>query len=291
MISCEKLTSQVDAHLSRLGTEVTKCFAVGQLKKNTSELVRKLACFCSQFSSSILCIPIYYPSTTPVRLDLISLALDCCWRGLNLLYESMAQNSQKVMVDESIVPQGEQPLNGETHIVSLIITHLRRMRLWEGSSSNSDPNRRGRSGDIWHDKIWSHFLHSYFIILNSYYSILAYKIKMDNPSPVMGVGNQNSRQSQLSETQASEFSNSVSLSSQNGGQTKSRKGRRKRKRSIGEVKDGEGYREEKEEDKQSKAPPNQSLLSSFTGLLTEAQEYKVFCRKTRVGPLYEVRLF
>lgn len=269
------MKSQISNIISHQHPNITKCFNYSQIKKNTTDSVRKLACFCSMITFSILSIPIYFPRANSTPVELISFTLECCWRGLKILYVSMAQKMTKS-------PDGPSSVSEPYH-ATLIVSYLQQMRMWE--SGEGDQSRRGRPGDLWFEKSWSHLLHSFFILLNSYFSALAVKIKRDVVQPISFDGHENFM-SQLSQTsQTSDFS-VTSTSSQNG--KKSQKGRKKRKRASSKTDDCQGHLEGKEEDQQSKLPTPISSTTHLTDILAEAQEYKTFCRKSRVGSLYEV---
>jgi hypothetical protein len=191
-------------------------------------------------------------------------------------------------------PVAEEEKTEQSAGDDVLVKNLQEMASWVEGGAGAQGVRGGRGGEqvVWYDQTWSHLLHSFFILLNSFFGLLSFetRARTQHPpaSPPALTELEDPEASQLSQlSQRSEVSIASTASGKGGKggkKKKEKKLRKKRKRDQGEVGEDGTFGERRKVEEATTAA-RMRLLSE---ILNAAQEFKAFCRKNRVGSLYEV---
>jgi hypothetical protein len=223
-----------------------------------------------------------------------------------MIYEAMAtkySSSRTGVGDPTTAPPTPESGGTESPLEEGIVKYLQELRSWESGLSGTR-SHRGRGDVVWYEHSWSHLLQSFFLLLSSLYCVLAFNLKSDLSQTLESqlqsqqqqeqelVNPEDTETTQLSQlSQVSDLS-TISSVSQNGTKTKKKKagkgGKKKRKREE-ESEEARLEREEKKK-REMEMEARSWRKKMLTQILNEAQEFKAFCRKTRVGSLYEVSI-
>jgi hypothetical protein len=157
------------------------------------------------------------------------------------------------------------------------VSYLHEMVSWgEGGAGQA---RRGQV--VWYDQTWAHRLHSFFILLNAFCAVLSFELRRAEALSPSHPEIEDTEASQLSQLSQRSEASTVSTASQSlREQKKKKKGKKLRKKRKRE--------EDGAEEKKVLEDASAARGRLFADLLASALEFKTFCRKSRVGSLYEV---
>lgn len=277
-----------------------------------------MACLCAQISHSIVVLEIKYFNSIPSNQfdvyfdDFKKLSRQTLQTGLQLIYQLLQKRfhfSEKDDQNENQIESESEKKDHESHKPStteedfdvVIVSYLRSMRTWE------DHNNQQSKYSLWFEKIPSHLLHSFFMILNSICQLLSSQQQSicestADPSNVISESFELSQLSQLSRaSERSEGKDQLEDESETKGTRGKRKkptnastntrGRSKLKRVNSSEPPVDTTSVPSQQPKQSEAKQEGGGRGAILlQIVNEAMEFKSICRKARIGSLAEVIL-